>query len=107
VSGVDAASGGARGNATTIVRRTFLRWTAALAASSVAPRLARAQSYPTHPVRLIAGYPLGGQIDILARITAQWLGEQLGQSVVVEHKPGVGGSLGAQAVVQAPPDGYT
>jgi tripartite-type tricarboxylate transporter receptor subunit TctC len=91
----------------TIVRRTFLRWTAALATASVAPRLARAQSYPTHPVRLIAGYPPGGQIDILARITAQWLGEQLGQSVVVENKPGVGGSLGAQAVVQAPPDGYT
>ena len=58
-------------------------------------------------MRLIAGYPPGGQIDILARITAQWLGEQLGQSVVVENKPGVGGSLGAQAVVQAPPDGYT
>jgi tripartite-type tricarboxylate transporter receptor subunit TctC len=91
----------------TIVRRTLLRWAAALAAASVAPRLAGAQSYPTHPVRLIAGYPPGGQIDILARITAQWLGEQLGQSVVVENKPGVGGSLGAQAVVQAPPDGYT
>jgi tripartite-type tricarboxylate transporter receptor subunit TctC len=91
----------------TIVRRTFLRWTGALAAASVVPRLARAQSYPTHPVRLIAGYPPGGQIDILARITAQWLGQQLGQSVVVENKPGVGGSLGAQAVVQAPPDGYT
>lgn len=91
----------------TIVRRTFLRWAAVLAATSGASRLARAQSYPTHPVRLIAGYPPGGQIDILARITAQWLGEQLGQSVVVENKPGVGGSLGAQAVVQAPPDGYT
>ncbi len=91
----------------TIVRRTFLRWAAALAAPSVVPRLARAQSYPTHPVRLIVGYPPGGQIDILARITAQWLAAQLGQSVVVENKPGVGGSLGAQAVVQAPPDGYT
>jgi tripartite-type tricarboxylate transporter receptor subunit TctC len=90
-----------------IVRRTFLRCTLALAAASVTPQLARAQTYPTHPVRLIAGYPPGGQIDILARITAQWLGEQLGQSVVVENKPGVGGSLGAQAVVQAPPDGYT
>lgn len=90
-----------------IVRRTVLRWAAALCAPSVVPRLARAQSYPTHPVRLIVGYPPGGQIDILARITAQWLGQQLGQSVVVENKPGVGGSLGAQAVVQAPPDGYT
>ena len=90
-----------------IVRRTLLCWTGALAAASVAPRLTRAQTYPSHPVRLIAGYPPGGQIDILARITAQWLGAQLGQSVVVENKPGVGGSLGAQAVVQAPPDGYT
>lgn len=90
-----------------IVRRTVLRWAAALCAPSVVPRLARARSYPTHPVRLIVGYPPGGQIDILARITAQWLGQQLGQSFVVENKPGVGGSLGAQAVVQAPPDGYT
>ena len=90
-----------------IVRRTLLRSTAALAAAAVVPRLARAKTYPTHPVRLIVGYPPGGQIDIVARITAQWLGEQLGQAVVVENKPGVGGSLGAQAVVQAPADGYT
>ena len=73
----------------------------------ISPRLAGAQTYPTHPVRLIVGFPAGGQVDIIARITAQWLGQQLGQSVVVENKPGAGGNLGAEAVVNAPPDGYT
>ena len=89
-----------------IRRRTFLQL-AASAALPLAPRLARAQSYPAHPIRLIVGFPAGGQVDIVARVTAQWLGQQLGQTVVVEDKPGVGGSLGAQAVVGAPPDGYT
>jgi len=89
-----------------LARRTFLRL-AASAALPLAPRLARAQSYPAHPIRLLVGFPAGGQVDIVARVTAQWLGQQLGQTVVVENKPGVGGSLGAQAVVQAPPDGYT
>jgi tripartite-type tricarboxylate transporter receptor subunit TctC len=79
----------------------------AVAALAAMPRFARAQSYPTHPIRLIVGFPAGGQVDILARVTAQWLGQQLGQTVVVEDKPGVGGSLGAQAVVNAPADGYT
>jgi tripartite-type tricarboxylate transporter receptor subunit TctC len=87
-------------------RRTFLQ-VAAAAASSALPRVAWSQSYPTHPVRLIAGFPAGGQIDIVARLTAQWLGKRLGQSVVVEDKPGVGGNLGAQAVINSPPDGYT
>jgi len=88
-------------------RRKFLQLAAASAALSVSPRLARSQSYPTHPVRLIVGFPAGGQVDIVARLTAQWLGERLGQSVVVEDKPGAGGNLGAQAVVNAAPDGYT
>jgi tripartite-type tricarboxylate transporter receptor subunit TctC len=88
-------------------RRTFLHLAAACAALPVAPRLARAQTYPAHPVRLIVGFPAGGQVDIIARVTAQWLGDRLGQSVVVENKPGAGGNLGAQAVISAPPDGYT
>jgi tripartite-type tricarboxylate transporter receptor subunit TctC len=58
-------------------------------------------------VRLLVGFPAGGQVDIIARITAQWLGQQLGQTIVVENKPGAGGNLGAQAVINAPPDGYT
>jgi tripartite-type tricarboxylate transporter receptor subunit TctC len=86
-------------------RRKFLQFAAA--ALPLAPRLARAQSYPAHPVRLLVGFPAGGQVDIVARVTAQWLGDKLGQTVVVENKPGAGGNLGAQAVIAAPPDGYT
>ena len=58
-------------------------------------------------MRLLVGFPAGGQVDIVARITAQWLGQQLGQTIVVENKAGAGGNLGAQAVINAPPDGYT
>jgi tripartite-type tricarboxylate transporter receptor subunit TctC len=90
-----------------ILRRKLLQSAAALAALPLTARLARAQSYPAHPIRLLVGFPAGGQVDIVARITAQWLGQQLRQTVVVENRPGVGGSLGAQAVIQAPPDGYT
>lgn len=90
-----------------IVRRTLLRSTAALVAAPLVPRLARAGSYPSRPVRLIVGYPAGGEIDIVARLTAQWLGQELGQPLVVENKPSAGGNVGAKAVVEAPPDGYT
>jgi tripartite-type tricarboxylate transporter receptor subunit TctC len=88
-------------------RREFLQIAAAAAVSPLSPRPARAQAYPAHPVRLLVGFPAGGQVDIIARLTAQWLGERLGQSVVVENKPGAGGNLGAEAIVNAPPDGYT
>jgi tripartite-type tricarboxylate transporter receptor subunit TctC len=84
-----------------------LQWTAASGAFAFAPRLARAQAYPAHPIRLLVGFPAGGQVDIVARLTAQWLGQQLGQTVVVENKPGAGGNLGAQGVINAAPDGYT
>jgi tripartite-type tricarboxylate transporter receptor subunit TctC len=90
-----------------IGRRKFLQWSAGSAALPFAPRLARAQAYPARPIRLLVGFPAGGQVDIVARLTAQWLGQQLGQTVVVENKPGAGGNLGAQAVINAPPDGYT
>lgn len=91
----------------TIQRRRFLQSAAALAAPPLSSRNVRAQSYPAHPVRLIVGFPAGGQVDIIARVTAQWLGQRLGQTVVVENKPGAGGNLGAQAVINAAPDGYT
>jgi tripartite-type tricarboxylate transporter receptor subunit TctC len=90
-----------------IQRRHFLQWAAASVALPLAPRLARAQVYPAHPIRLLVGFPAGGQVDIVARLTAQWLGQQLGQTIVVENKPGAGGNLGAQAVINAAPDGYT
>ncbi len=88
-------------------RRRFLQLAAAAAAIPAAGRAARAQAYPNRPVHLIVGFPAGGQVDITARLTAQALGDHLGQTVVVENKPGAGGNLGAQAVINAAPDGYT
>ena len=88
-------------------RREVLRLAASSVALTAVPRLARSDVYPSRPVRLIVGFPAGGQVDIIARVAAQWVGEHLGQSIVVENKPGAGGNLGAEAVVNAPPDGYT
>jgi tripartite-type tricarboxylate transporter receptor subunit TctC len=90
-----------------LARRNFLQLASGAAALSLAPRLARAETYPAHPIRLLVGFPAGGQVDIIARITAQWLGDRLGQTVVVENKVGAGGNLGAQALIASPPDGYT
>jgi tripartite-type tricarboxylate transporter receptor subunit TctC len=80
---------------------------AAVAALAVVPLVAHAQSYPAHPVRIIVGFPAGGPQDITARIIAQWLSERLGQQFLVESKPGAGGTIGAELVVNSPPDGYT
>src|SRR3984893_11911267 len=88
-------------------RRNFLHLAVSAAALPFAPRFARAQAYPAHPIRLIVGFPAGGQVDIIARLAAQWLGNALGQTVVVENKPGAGGNLGAQAVINAAPARYT
>ena len=87
-------------------RRAFLDLAAGAAALPLAPRMARAQAYPAHPIRHIVGFPAGGQVDIIARLAAQWLGNALGQTVVVENKPGAGGNLGAERC-QPAPDGYT
>jgi tripartite-type tricarboxylate transporter receptor subunit TctC len=88
-------------------RRRFLQLTAAAAAIPAVSRAARAQSYPSRPLRLIIGYPPGGSADITARLTGQWLSERLGQPVVVESRPGAGTNLATEAVVRAAPDGYT
>jgi tripartite-type tricarboxylate transporter receptor subunit TctC len=88
-------------------RRKFLHLATGVAALPAVSRIAWAQAYPTRPVRLVVGFPAGGPSDILARLTAQWLSERLGQQFIVENRAGAGGSLGAEAVVRAPPDGYT
>ena len=88
-------------------RRHFLRRAAGAAALPVLSRFARAQAYPTRPVRIVCGYPPGGVVDIYARLIAQWLSVQLGQQFIVENKPGAGGTIAAEAVVRAAPDGHT
>jgi tripartite-type tricarboxylate transporter receptor subunit TctC len=69
-------------------------------------RFAWAQTYPTRPVRIIVGYPAGGVSDIFARLIGQWLSERLGQSFVIENRPGASGTLAVDAVVRAAPDGH-
>jgi tripartite-type tricarboxylate transporter receptor subunit TctC len=88
-------------------RREVLQLTAGAAALSFAPRWAFALDYPTRPVHLIVGLAAGGPTDVNARILAQWLSEHLGRQFPVENRTGAGGSLATQAVINAPPDGYT
>jgi tripartite-type tricarboxylate transporter receptor subunit TctC len=88
-------------------RRQFLQLVAGVAALPVASRLAAAQAYPTRPVRIIVPVPPGGALDIIARLMGQWLTERLGQSFVIENRPGGGTNIGVEAVAHATPDGYT
>jgi tripartite-type tricarboxylate transporter receptor subunit TctC len=91
----------------TLPRRRFLQLAGLIAALPAAGRLAAAQTYPTRPVRWIVGYPAGGATDTVMRIVGNWLSERLGQPVVVENRPGAATNIATQAVVTAPPDGYT
>src|SRR5262245_20396445 len=88
-------------------RRNVLRLAAGAAALPAVSRVARAQAYPARPVRIIVGFPAGGPADILARLMGQWLSERLRQPFVIENRPGAAGNIGTEAVVKAPPDGYT
>jgi tripartite-type tricarboxylate transporter receptor subunit TctC len=88
-------------------RRKFLHLAAGAAALPVVSDIASAQAYPTRPVRITVGFGSGSAFDILARLMGQWLSERLGQPFVIENRGGAGGSLGTEAVVRAPPDGYT
>jgi tripartite-type tricarboxylate transporter receptor subunit TctC len=88
-------------------RRRFLQIAGAAATAPAFPHAAAALDYPNHSVRIIVGFPPGGPTDIFARLMGQWLSDTLGQPFVVENRPGAGSTIGIQAVVSAPPDGYT
>ena len=88
-------------------RRQFLHLAAGAAALPAFSRIAGAQAYPSRPVRLIVPVPPGGALDIIARLMGQWLSEKLGQSFIIENRPGGGTNIGVEAVVRAPADGYT
>src|SRR5499426_299413 len=88
-------------------RRRFLHVAASAASMSVVPRVARAQAYPSRPLTLMVFVPAGGTPDIIARLLGQSLSHRLGQSVVIDNRPGGGGNLALQAVARAPADGYT
>jgi tripartite-type tricarboxylate transporter receptor subunit TctC len=88
-------------------RRHFLRLAAGAAALPAVSRIARAQAYPSRPVHIVVGFPPGGATDTFARLMGQWLSERLGQPFTIENRPGASGNIATEAVVRAPPDGYT
>jgi len=90
----------------------WLRYGCAIAAVAAAaafggPTAALTEDYPTRPIRLVVVTAAGGLMDVAARVTAEYVGKALGQSIVIENRPGGGGNLGAEAIAKAPPDGYT
>ena len=91
----------------TLRRRHFLQLATSAVALPALSGTALAQNYPTRPVKLIVTVPAGGSPDIIGRLIAQWLSQQLGQQFIVENRPGAGGNLAAEAVAKAAPDGYT
>jgi tripartite-type tricarboxylate transporter receptor subunit TctC len=88
-------------------RRNFLHVAAGAAALPALARFAWAQAYPSRPVRIIVGFAAGGTTDIISRLIGQWLSERLGQQFIIENRPGASANLATEAVVRAPPDGYT
>jgi tripartite-type tricarboxylate transporter receptor subunit TctC len=94
-------------DAVKLPRRNFLHLAAGAAALPAVSHIAWAQEYPTKPVRIIVGFAPGGGADIAARLIGQWLSERLGQSFVIENRPGAGSNIATEAVVRAPSDGYT
>ena len=94
-------------NAMTLPRRQFLHLAAGAAALPAMSVFGWAQTYPSRPVRIMVGLASGGTTDIVARLIGQWLSERLGQQFIIENRPGAGSSIAVQAVVNAPPDGYT
>ena len=90
-----------------LLRRQFLHFATGAAALSVSFRIARSDTYPSRPVRIIVGFPPGGIVDITARLIAPWLSHRLGQQFLVENRPGASGNIAAEELVRASPDGYT
>jgi tripartite-type tricarboxylate transporter receptor subunit TctC len=88
-------------------RRQFLHLTAGAAALPLVSRIARAQAYPSLPVRILVGFAAGGNADTIARVMGQWLSDRLGQPFVIENRPGAGTNIATETVVRAPADGYT
>src|SRR5215510_11257353 len=88
-------------------RRTFLHLAAGAAALPTVSHFAWAQAYPTRPVRVIVGAAPSGTYDMMACLIGEWLSERLGQPFIIENRPGAGTTIGTEAVVKAPPDGYT
>src|SRR5215470_13934439 len=95
------------GSTMKLPRRNFLHLAVGAAAMPVVSRVARAQAYPSRPVRLIVPIAPAGASDITARLIGQWLSERLGQQFVIDNRPGGGGNVGTEVVVRAPADGYT
>jgi tripartite-type tricarboxylate transporter receptor subunit TctC len=95
------------GTAMKLPRRKFLHLAAGATTLQAVSRIAWAQTYPSRPVHLIAGFPPGGIADIDARLIGQWLSERLGQQFVIENRPGAGSNIAAEFVTRASPDGYT
>jgi len=90
-----------------LARRQFLSLATVALGMPAVSRVANAQAYPTRPVRMLVGFAAGGAPDIAARLVAQWLSDRLGQQFIVENRPGAGGNIATEAVVDAPADGYT
>jgi tripartite-type tricarboxylate transporter receptor subunit TctC len=90
-----------------LARRSFLHLATGAAALPAFARLAGAQAYPSRPARIVVGFPASNASDVVARLAGQALSERLGQQFVIENRPGAGGNIGTEVVVNAPPDGYT
>src|SRR5262249_47619324 len=88
-------------------RRKFLHLATGAAALPVVSPIARAQTSPAGPVRIVVSFPAGSTSDTLARPVGQWLSERLGQPFIIDNRPGAGGTIGTEAVVRSPADGYT
>src|ERR1043165_2105898 len=97
----------AQGNVMKLTRGQILRLATGAAALPAVSRFARAQPYPSQPVRIILGFPPGGPSEVLGRIIGQWLSDHLGQPFIIESRPGASGNIAAEAVIRSPADGHT